>query len=361
MKRSIATIAAASLVGLAGCGVGQQTDISPAAMTIMTGSAPLDAARVTPTFGWVLTPDQLHITRDGGRTLSTADVPIPAGTSRAAYFATAETGLVAAWTGHTLQVARTEDGAQSWRTTTVRAETPTPAGYSSLNMSFGDASHGAILARTATSQAFSLATIFVTTNGGANWSAYAAPEAGAVRVEPGGRIWVAGITLNRSDDHGKTWTPSTLTLAGPVTAATITPPLAAILPVTVLVEDRTEVQLLTTNDGGLSWDRPTRIAVRGKTGPRVRLAVTDTASGLVVYDTVAGHAYGRTGAELRPSGLTDGVQTVTFTENRTGWALAGHGTCRVDKRDCAYHHDLLATNDGGTTWHTVAAWRRQIR
>ena len=360
-SRSILTMVAICMAGLTGCGVAQQSGISPAAMTTMSGAAPLDAALLTPTFGWVLTPDQLLISQDGGRTFSAVDVPIPAGTARAAYFATPETGVVTASSGQSLTVARTTDGGRAWRTTTVPGAAATPAGYSSLNMSFGDDAHGAVLARAATSQAFSLATIFITTDGGTSWSAHPAPEAGVVHVEPGGRIWLAGTTLNNSTDQGRHWTLSTLALAGPVTSATISPPIAATLPVTVLVDDRAEVQLLTTTDGGRSWGEPTRLPVHGKTGPGVRLAVTNTPSGPVVYDTIAGHAYRQTGADLRPSGLTDGIQTVTFiSNNHAGWALASHGTCNTNKRSCSYRHNLLATTDGGTTWRTVAAWNRQI-
>jgi len=361
MKRIILMMVAVCMASLTGYGVAQLSSISPVAMTTMTGAAPLDAALVTPTFGWVLTPDQLFTSHDGGHTFSAVDVPIPAGTARAAHFATPETGIVTASSGQSLTMARTTDGGRTWRTTAVSGAAPARAGYSSLNISFGDDAYGAVLARAATSQAFSLATIFITTDGGTSWSAHPAPEAGVVRVEPGGRIWLAGATLNSSTDHGRHWSPSALALAGPVTAATVSPPTATTLPVTVLVGDRTEVQLLTTTGGGHSWGDPTRLPVHGRTGPGVRLAVTDTPSGPVVYDTVAGHAYRQTGTDLRPSGLTDGVQSVTFTsDNRTGWALAGHGTCGANKRNCSYHHNLLVTTDGGATWRTAATWNHQI-
>lgn len=368
MKRTFLT-AAAGLLILAGCGAvdGAGDDLgaggsgaAPAARP-MTGAAPLDAALVTPAFGWVLTPERLLVSTDGGVTLSAVDVPVPAGPARAAHFTDAQTGVVAGVAGESLTVARTADGGRSWRTTTVRGAAPTPAGYSSLRMSFGDAARGAIMARAATSQAFSVATVFVTTDGGASWSARPAPEAGAVAVEPGGRIWLAGSSLHRSTDHGQTWSRSDLGLAGPVVTATVSPPLAATLPVTVVLGERTEVQLLTTRDDGSSWGAPARLPVAGRTGPGVRLAVAGTPAGPVVYDTVAGHAYRRDGTDLRPSGLPDGVSAVTFAaDGRSGWALAGFGTCGAGKQDCSYHDDLLATTDGGATWRTVAGWTRAV-
>lgn len=78
-------------------------------------------------------------------------------------------------------------------------------------------------------------------------------------------------------------------------------------------------------------------------------------------DAIAGHAYGRDGAGLRPSGLPDGVQTVTFaSDGLTGWALAGYGTCGTGKQGCHYHHDLLTTTDGGAAWSAAATRSHEI-
>jgi len=360
MKRISLALVAIGAVALTGCGTAQQAGGGQPA-TAMTGPAPLAAALVTPAFGWVLTPEQLLISHDGGATLTPVDVPVPAGEVRAAHFTDARTGVVAAAAGDSITVATTRNGGRTWRTATMHGPAVTPTGYSSLSVSFGNEAQGAIVARAATSQAFSLGTIFATTDGGASWSAHPAPEAGVVRVQPDGRIWLAGATLSSSTDQGRSWTPSALALAGPVAAAAVSPPIDGTVPVTVLSGERTEVQLLTTVDGGQTWGQPARLPVRGRTGPGVRLAVAGTTAGHVVYDTVAGHAYRRDGLDTRPSGLPDGVQTVTFApDGKLGWALAGYGTCGTGKRDCRYHHRLLTTTDGGATWTTTATWTRQV-
>jgi len=360
LQRPLLALAAACMLALAGCGIAQQSDIADPAAPQLTGAAPVDAALVTPVFGWVITPDQLLLSHDGGVTLSPTEVPVPAGTVRAAHFLDARTGVVAAATGDSITVATTRNGGRSWQTSTVPSATPSPTGYSSLNVSFGDQTHGAILAKTATSQAFSLGTIFVTADGGASWSPHPAPEAGVVQVEPGGgRIWLAGANLHSSTDQGQDWTQSELSLAGPVSATTVSPPIGARLPVTVLVNEHTEVQLLTTTDDGRSWNQPTRLAVHGRTGTGVRLATASTPDGPIIYDTVAGHAYHPDGTDLQPSGLPDGIQTVTFARNsRNGWALASHGTCTNNKQNCTYQHDLLTTTDGGHTWLITATWNQ---
>jgi len=362
VQRGLLVLAAAGTLALSGCGTAQQPDQADPAAPEMTGAAPIDAALVTPVFGWAMTPDQLLLSHDGGTTLSPVDVPVPAGTVRAAHFVDAQAGVVAAATGDSITVATTRDGGRSWHTTTVPGATPSPTGYSSLSVSFGDQTHGAVLARTATSQAFSLGTIYVTADGGTNWSAHPAPEAGVVQVEPGGgRIWLAGANLHASTDQGQHWTQSELSLAGPVSAATVSPPIGTTLPVTVLTDEHTEIQFLTTIDGGRTWGQPTRQATHGRTGAGVRLAAASTPAGPIAYDTVGGHAYRPDGTDLRPSGLPDGIQTVTFAPNgRNGWTLAGHGTCTGNKQDCTYHNDLLTTTDGGLTWQTAATWSRQV-
>jgi hypothetical protein len=102
MKRSSVALIAACTLSLVGCGTAQQPTSDPVAatatMTGMAGPAPLDAAMVTPTFGWVLTPDELLISQDGGATLRPVNVPVPKGEARAAYFTDDRTGVVAAAT-----------------------------------------------------------------------------------------------------------------------------------------------------------------------------------------------------------------------------------------------------------------------
>ena len=365
MKRVPITAAlAAAVLGLAGCATAGHTDATAgAAAGAMTGSAPLDAALVTPAFGWVLTADQLLVSRDGGATLAPVDLPVPTGGPRAAFFADERTGVVATAAAETITVARTADGGRSWQTTAVPAPSVSAAGYADLAVSFGDAGHGAILAKAATSQAFSLGTVLATADGGASWAVHAAPESGQLRVDPGGRIWLAGAALQSSTDLGQNWTRSELALApaGPGAATTVAAPVAGTVPVTVTTGERTEVQLLTSTDGGRTWGQAVRLPARGRTGPGVRLAVAATPSGPLVFDTAPGHAYRRDGADLRPAGLPEGVHTVTFSaDGRYGWALAGHGSCAAGKQSCAYRDDLLTTTDGGTTWTAAASWTRPV-
>ena len=70
---------------------------------------------------------------------------------------------------------------------------------------------GALLAQVATSKAVSRAVLYTTTDAGRTWTSAAAPAAGEVSMEPGGRIRLAG-GANGDELHttldGRTWTRS---------------------------------------------------------------------------------------------------------------------------------------------------------
>jgi hypothetical protein len=363
-RRWLLAVALLPALALTACGTTQPNSGAPGGHGLPTDRAPVGAARVTPDFGWVLTAQQLLLTHDGGATFSSVKVPVPASPVRTAYFSDAANGTVAAAAGDAITVAITNDGGNTWRPSSLRDPSAGPAGYSALALSFGDPRHGALIARTATSPAFSQGTLFATADGGATWSSHPAPEAGRVSVEPGGRIWLAGAMLNMTTDQGANWTAPQLNLNGAATAAAVmvSTPVAGVLPVTVATGEATRVLLLSSSDQGRSWNVASSVQIRGRTGAGVRVAVAGTASGLVVLDTAGAHAYlPARGTDLHPSGLTEGVHDVTFGSGGVaGWALATYGTCASAKRDCTLHHELLRTENGGAAWQTLGAWTEPV-
>ncbi|WP_432838648.1 YCF48-related protein [Dactylosporangium sp. CA-092794] len=338
MKRLLGTVlVGCTLLPAGGCarlpaGDGAGADPLP----VKADESPVDAALVTADFGWVLTTRRLLLTRDGGRSFSVASLPGPAGVTRAAAFLDDRTGLTVTASGDAIVAYKTDDGGATWRPTLLRERSGGMAGYSAVAVAVGDSRFSAILAKTATSQAFSLGTIFATQDGGASWAAAPAPEAGRLAVEPTGRIWLAGEQLNLSTDQGRSWTRAGLDLPAATSGTTaISTPVRDVLPVTRSLDGQSEVDLLTSPDQGFTWGRATRVAIRARTGGRARIPVASTAEGPTVFDTVAGHAY-RVNAkrEIAPSGLPEGVDAVTFAANGSaGWALAHYGTCSHAKRD----------------------------
>jgi hypothetical protein len=363
MKRTFASLALGGLAALTtACGTQQYASAHAPAKE--NGPAPLDAALVTPGFGWVLTPDRLMLTRDGGTTFTTAAVPVPSGWARAAFFSDATHGLVAGAGGHQIILARTSDGGATWTKSTVIDQTAFPAlRYSAVRIAFGDADHGAIMARTGTGENFSVGTLFSTANAGASWSARKAPVAGDISVEPGGRIWLAGGVLSdqlyTTSDTGAHWTRSKVPQPADGTV-TVSPPVDHTLPVTLTSGGATQVELFTTADNGRSWRQSGRVAVHGRTAAGVNVPVARTGDGPLVLDNAGGHAYRAaraSAADVRPSGLPAGVFATHFSsDGRSGWALAANGHCAQEKHDCTLAHVLTATSDGGTTWKQLRRW-----
>lgn len=373
----IAVIAAASALGVTGCGTLHATVESPAgARQAASDHPPIDAARVTPAFGWVLTADRLLVTKDGGADFTDTNVPLPPSQDRAAYFRDALNGYVAAPAAGMIMTARTSDGGRTWHIGTVRDPSLPGMDYGPLRVTFGDAAHGEILAQTSTSMMTSTATLFATENGGTSWSAHRAPTAGEISMEPSGRTWLAGGAagdqLHVSSDQGRHWSSVELDLGGDVSSKTVATPHAGVLPVTVVNKaDQTQVALLTTADKGRTWRETRRVPVQGRTGPNVRVPVAATSGGQLVMDTAGGHAYhlnardvapaAAPAPDIRPSGLPAGVYTVTFApDGHSGWALATYGKCAGGKNNCTLYDPLLTTDDGGATWRQLRMWQQRL-
>ena len=169
----------------------------------------LDAARLTPRRGWVLTPRSLLLTSDGGRSFRPVAPPVPAGSQRAAFFLDPRHGWVASCQGGLITVARTADGGRTWRVARLPAGGPRMAPVGSLRLSFGSQATGGLLVQRVSSSNFSLATLYVSTDGGASWHPRKAPGAGPFTVRADGTITLDGGpgpgTPYRSSDLGTHW------------------------------------------------------------------------------------------------------------------------------------------------------------
>lgn len=272
------------------------------------GPPPLDAALVSGEFGWVLTPDALRISTDGGRTFRDTHPGIATGRARAAYFLDSRHGWVASAVGGTLTVARTSDGGASWTAT----RTPSGAETGSLRVAFGDDRRGTVLGRTVTSAAFSDATAYSSADGGATWTSAPAPAAGELSYDPDGRVWIAGgVTgdqLYASDSSGA-WSPATVAFATPVDSATVSAPRSGVVTAKVERNGHTTTATLTSPDGGRTWSET---ATAAATAPTHR------------------------------------------------WDLTRVGSCAQLKSDCVLTTTLRATTDAGTHWTTLRTWQERL-
>jgi hypothetical protein len=302
MRRQVLA-AALLVVAAAGC-----ARTAGAAAPPQDGPPPLDAALVSGDFGWVLTPDALWISTDGGRTFHDAHPGIAAGRARAAYFLDPRHGWAASAVGGTLTVARTDDGGAHW--TAVR--TPTAAETGTLRVAFGDGRRGTVLGRTVTSAAFSDAIAYSTADGGATWTSGPAPAAGELAYGPDGRVWIAGgVTGDQlyATDPSGAWSSATVAFATPVDRATVSPPRSGVVTAEVERNGHITTATLTSPDGGRTWSE------------------TATAA-----DTAPAHR----------------------------WDLTRAGKCARLKADCVLTTTLRATTDAGAHWTTLQTWHERL-
>jgi hypothetical protein len=333
--------------------------------------APLNAAMVTSSFGWVMTPDKFLVSRNGGASFSHVTVPVPSSYARGALFTSASRGLVAAAVGNRLTVARTVNGGRTWAVSHAVDRSLYPgAQFWSLSI----ARHGsadAILAQVATGPSFSAGTLFTSVNKGADWSARRAPVAGTVAFDSAGTLWLAGgvndSRLYHSASLGAAWTRSTVTLATGQRLGAVTTPANGVVAATALLPDGvTQVDTLKPSRGESRWTVAGVTTMRGKTGFGVPPTTAAAPHGLMVFDNAGTRAYEASGAAVKPmtisaAGLPEGTTAVTFANNGAhAWALATFGRCLEFKTDCTLYHQLAATDNAGLTWHQIALWTEKV-
>jgi hypothetical protein len=365
MKRMLlfAGVMLASVLTATGCAKpGLDAGTQPG---LVLTTAPIDAALVTPQFGWVLTADQVLLTRDGGTRFRPAEVDIPAGTSRAAYFRDAKRGWVATTDGASITVARTTDGGGTWSVSTI----PATEQIGGLSVGFADGSRGALLAKVQTSSAFSKAQLYATADGGASWQASSAPVAGWVEVEPDGRVYLAGGVLGNelyaSRDQGHTWTLEQLELGKSTTVEAVGLPQAGILPATVTEAGGTRIVML-RSDGGAGWRAAGSVPLKATGGAATSMAVLGSTvlladpSGSTLHRTTGGSGSALAMSSARAEGLPAGVSHLTFASQANGWALASSGSCVYVKQQCSVTSTLAVTGNGGGTWRQVLRFQQKL-
>jgi photosystem II stability/assembly factor-like uncharacterized protein len=285
----------------------------------LLSSPPIDAALVTDGFGWIVTDTDLYTTFDSGQSFQRVDIDTLTGAIQAAYFRDPAHGWVATTDDEGIVVARTTDGGESWRPLRIRAADPITA----VSVGFGDAAHGALLAKVQTGAAAPLADLFATADGGASWQSSTAPAAGRVAVGPDGRIWLAGGVrgdeLFASGDQGHTWTRPNLRLASPGPIENVAPVGNELIVVTADAGGRSRATALRSADAGASWQESRTVAQ-----------------------------------------LPTGTFRVGFASVGKGWVVASHGTCRSGKRDCSITYQLLSTADSGRTWQQLLSYQEPV-
>ncbi len=267
-------------------------------------------------------------------------------------------------------MARTADGGQTWSTVAVAPDGWADPALGGASLSFIDGSNGWLSVQLTSGSAFSLAALYATHDGGANWAPLAIPVAGPIRFISPATGWVAGGSagdeLYVTHDGGSTWQAQPGLPGGTPGAGVYLYGLPSFqdasrgaIPVTVADAGRPRVEFYTTSDGGATWQPAGEAALPQL--PAAPVATAAAANGVwFAVDTGSGalQAVGPGGKSMRaaPGSAGDGDSFAAFP---TAWAVRRSGTCRGDKNDpgpafvCEQHAELVRTKDAGATWEVL--------
>lgn len=340
--------------------------------------APLLALERLPSgAGWLLTPQRLHWSADGGATWLDITPADAAGRAlRAAAFLDDQRGWLV-WAGapddqnrSALFVSSTDDGGATWRTSPLTAFDPGDPNstQSPVQITFVDGQTGWIAIQLASRVSFSRAVLLGTRDGGQTWTPLDMPSAGTLRFVDANRGWlaggVAGETLYTTRDGGQSWQTVELPVSTEVAihhAPAFADAQTGVVPVTQVEGEIGSVAFYATTDGGAAWTLAGTVPLSG-THAVVdavmpdRWTVADTASGKLHHVHLAAN-----GAEVTTSDLLPGVTHLAFAGAEQGWAAARTATCFGDKTGadaenpfrCVWQQSVVGTRDSGQTWDEV--------
>ena len=327
--------------------------------------APLDDfQRIDGSHGWVLTGGQLFLTQNSGADW-TDITPADGGALRAAYFIDPGLGFTVAQTFSGDQVSfslfTTTDQGASWDRSSLASYPVTDprAAVSLVHLQFLNREAGWVVLKRATSINFNLGTVFRTTDGGASWAASAGPAGEAVHFYNSSVGFMTGgptkNILYRTSDGGRTWSPTDLKFG----TSTVTHLPRFLLPelghAAVITTDGagTQLTIYQTADLGASWTEAASLGLQ--TAPIVSGAPGE----IKAFNSAERLTFWQTTGQLDSQALnqTENFTQADFADANTGWALANRLTCQTegDPDSCSASQALLQTDDGGRSWHTLAA------
>lgn len=254
--------------------------------------------RVGPQSGWAANEQTLFWTQGGGTSWQDITPPKAAAERIAAVaFLDTANGFVllsspdASGTASPFRLASTPDGGATWFLTSVDlgsvATSQILSGDGSI--SFRDALHGVVMLKVSSSSNFSRGVLLATADGGHNWKRLPDPPAA-------GTVQFASATSGRL-------------VGGP---------------------DGTQVYV--TEDGGMTWQRPSTEAA-----PRQALASPAAELSARAASVVANAA----------------VSASSPYSSAQGWVLVTSGQCQADKTGCRQVTQLLSTENAGATWSEI--------
>ncbi len=347
---------------------------TPAAASVEpTTLPPIDAAGlIDARHGWIVAGTRLLVTADGGSSWRDVTPPANADSFLGAEFLDPLHGWVAineAFTGPSdasygrVDIWRTTDGGQSWAKTQLPKARFAVFGdvMPGVQFDFLDATHGFAFQSGNEAKGANDSDLFWTADGGASWSADRPTGPGNLGIEGTvafatasdgvivGALHGNGVVVTH--DGGRTWADAAFPLPAGSSGAQpfFDQPVFSDARSGLMAVDFQSTsgavsnvsRIYRTTDAGSSWTIAATLPAGYFTvsilGPKQWIAF-DLRS---VVRTVDGGATWTRASSNPPNGYSSGPQ---FADGTTGWWLGGDGVGST----------LLATSDGGVSWHALA-------
>lgn len=364
------------LSGCAAAGPGLSSPTSSGALETSApsqsdaGAAGLVRGGLTPGgTGWLIAPDGLRVSSDGGRTFDTVT---PNGLDPkligSVDFKNWPVGYLTVRRGVSVAVLATSDRGKTWSEGSPLGTFPD--GLAAGSIDFVDANDGFVSVILPSSTATSVGRLFATTDGGSRWTGLEVPAGGPIDFIDSTTGWLLGGPLHDqlfgTKDGGKTWSLAAIAVpdeakehrASPALPSTDRGRLAT--PVQFFVNGGGPLLFAAyeSTDAGASWTRTSDIFKLADEGGQLATSVSGSnwvvsapAAGGFLVSTDGGRTFT---ARAAPEGIgSDQFEDVSVSSDGTIWAVASDLGCRTFKNDCSVTRTLWASNDQGATWSAV--------
>lgn len=277
----------------------------------------------------------------------------------------------------TYVLSQTADGGGTWGTTTLSlfisgdVDSFAEAAY----LQFLNRDVGWLVIKRATSNNFSVGTLFRTADGGDTWTRFTMPIGAPVYFVSDDVGWTAGGAtgrdLYRTADGGRSWHKEVVPQSPSNSNGQRYYQLPilwdeeGVLPEVIVDEDQALVEFLVTSDGGLTWEPGIRVALPRGTPGEIVLPVSpvdDYRLLLIIPGTqqTARISYREEVVAILYSDYQmSGIVALDMATSEAGWVMRTEGRCENQQDDpasiagakaCRRETKLLRTDDGGTTW-----------
>lgn len=316
--------------------------------------------------GWALTTQGLQVTYNGGTSFSIVTPPIRE--SQIADVAVSGTEITVVGANPGVQptrvwITQSSDRGSAWSALASISLPPTSRPDREELVSSNGSLIGMLV--TTISPPSSWAVWVPTADDGSSWGAESKVPVGGVVTAAGSALWLVSDTaqrLFRSTDAGQEWTAVTVpssdggaafNLAGALSTGRV-----------VLVADTPnsstgapKVDVLTTMDGGLSWQVLSQSSFPGMVGGNVPMSASVVSESVWIGsgsapDPLVVASTGKITVVSSPAGVS-GVDAISASSSSSAWATFITSGCPSGKSSCSSASSLGETTNNGASWRSA--------